>query len=252
MKNTEQDANSWLQIGAPFDLDQVPVLERAGKLLQTQLITGRHKPRAWYYDLDGDRSFKYVLKAPLTEEAIRQLVKTDIMKRRFGLIPTIKEVRSNALIFYNYAPIEPSCVEKKTSKLETDATVYVGDHFFVNIDRIDSAATLELLKILAFRKVVGTNDTCTRNIIHSGDKLYSIDDPFLNKTTANMFKTPLPGRQSYWYKDRLKKSQGVITYTLGEWRRLVTEMPPDEWITEEDKRFMLTRIAELEENEWAF
>lgn len=251
-KTDGKDSNAWLEISGPFDLDSVSQLQQERKLLQTQLLTGRHKPRAWYYDPSGDRSFPYVLKAPLTDDNIRQLVKSDIIKRLFGLIPIVKEILSNGIIFYNYVPVDISSIEIKTSKIETNVAVYTGDHAFLDINSLDSTGALELMKILAFRKVIGTNDTCNRNIIQYGDKIYSIDDPFLNKTTPLMFKSPVPARQIGWYKQQFEKMRGVINYTLGEWRRLVSEMSTSEWISAEDKRFMLARIAELCDNDWSF
>ena len=232
--------------------DDIEALDKAKKLLQTQLITGRHKPRVWYYDPDGDGSFPCCFKWPMTGEQVHQLVKADVVKRLFGLAPIVKESFGNGLVFFNAIPINRAHVERKTSKLETDVLIYVGDHYFLNYRLIDRKHVLELFKILAFRKVIGTNDTCARNIICCKDKLWSIDDPFLRKTTPNMFKKPLPVAEAQWYRERFASCRGSIMFALDEWRKLITDREEDEWITADDKKFMLERISELCNDEWKF
>jgi hypothetical protein len=111
-----------------------------------------------------------------------------------------------------------------TTKLETNVRVVVPgsvpgwDHSKVKED------PFAIMEALAFRKIVGTNDTCTRNFICCGGKVYSIDDPALNKTTPYMWKTQLVKPKAD-YEAALTAVWDRLTETFAKWRLLLADEP---------------------------
>ena len=76
--------------------------------------------------------------------------------------------------------IEPNDVIIKISKLEENTNICDGEHYYYNhkkFDNLNGDELFEIFKILLFRKIIGINDTCERNINYNNMKSFSIDDP---------------------------------------------------------------------------
>lgn len=172
-------------------------------LIQSQLITARTKPRVWYADLidvdnkDEDTSYGYILKGPLSKITLNKQLKSNNFKcELFGDEYESYECEFNNQLYIlsrNFIPIDPNLKEVRSSKLEDNVEIYNGEHYFLNITKpkFTDEEFLLLFKLLAFRKIIGTNDNCNRNFIHYDNQIYSIDDPILFKETDYMFKTKL-------------------------------------------------------------
>lgn len=167
------------------------------KLLQTQLVTGKYKPRVWFCN------DKYVLKGPITEEQYNQLELSDKLKQLFGL-KTVNTRKVNIegklyAVFNCLYEVDYSQFVVKSSKLETDVKIYNGDiHPIKNteLETYSPVIRLQLIKNLIFRKLIGTNDTCERNFIidPKGKFVASIDDPVLLVETPFLFKKQITNK----------------------------------------------------------
>ena len=174
------------------------------ELIQVQCITARYKPRTYFMKLKGSGvRYDYILKGPFrTQHEIDEILLSDKLKTLFDLnSPNSKQITFNGdgmfIVGSNWIDVnDPVETITRTTKLETNVTVYNGDISVYDSKRKLSSYSvnvqLELLKILFFRKMIGTNDTCARNIIVSELGVCSIDDPALfSYQTAFMWKVPV-------------------------------------------------------------
>lgn len=219
------------------------------KLIQTQLITGRHKVRVYYCSLDDGKNYNYILKGPfIKEDEMNCQLLSDVIKRK--LLSSNDSYSSKKVCYENgvyilsknLIEIDQNKVVLKSSKLEENVTVYDGNKYLYShelVNSLDDNELIELLKILAFRKIIGTNDTCVRNIIYFNKHLFTIDDPVLLKTTPFMFKIHFEKYESIYNKivdNNFKK----ITKFLNEWKTIIND---DVDIPSNVKSFMLNQIS---------
>ena len=191
-KSTSKPANEG-KVDDPLTATSINQL----KLLQVQLITAKHKPRVWFCN---DR---YVLKGPMTSEQCEQLELSDKLKALFQL----KTVNYRRLTLDGKLYLLSDCLYDvdynnfivKSSKLESNVNIYNGPIHGIDNSSIKSYLPhiqLDLLKNLAFRKLIGTNDTCERNIIIDPKLNFvaSIDDPVLLTDTPFIFKKQITNK----------------------------------------------------------
>lgn len=191
------------------------------KVIQTQLITSRYKPKTYFASLDGI-NYKYIVKGPYTDdEIIRRTLLSDELKKYFGLVScNAEEISINGfryIRFDNLIKIDKTKVIRKSSALEVDVDIYCGNKHFIEYSEVN----VDVLLILAFRKIIETNDTCPRNILKlNNDSYASIDDISFCKTThPTMFKKPLLRSYAAMYEDCLRDNWKLIEKRLRQWKR---------------------------------
>lgn len=227
------------------------------KLIQTQLITAKHKQRVYFCDIDKNGEFNYVIKGPYNDiDPIRSILLSDYVKKKLDLSSPFYDVAEYKGDYYmlcnNLIDINPDKVELKQSKLEK-SIVYCGDLYLFNhskLDSLNSNQIIELFKILVFRKAIGTNDTCERNILFYDNILSSIDDPMVFKETKYMFKTSLNEKLCRKYEMLLKENFKKIKEFINHFATIVTN---DNIIGANHKSFILKQLMYLlKRNNWIF
>lgn len=181
--------------------------ELTGNLIQTQLTTSKWKPTVYYYDKNNNNKYEYILKKKMKREEMEKCVDSDKIKKIIDLENLDIKVENNYLIMKNIITIDPNNTIVKQSKLENNVTIYNGEHYHYShkiLDSLTDDEAVQLFEILLFRKIIGTNDTCERNIIYVDNKFVSIDDPMLLKETDFMWKKPLNKDLVKKYKEKLK------------------------------------------------
>ena len=180
---------------APIEFKKKKDILNKHKYLQTQLITGRNKPKTYYYDYDDDGKYKFILKGQVSDTDYLRNKLSDSLKADLGLLSQNIRFVGNYMLSDNFINIDPSDYVVKTSKLEKDVKIFNGETYGATkelIDKLNDEECLEWFKCLAFRKIVGTNDTCFRNFLYINHHMITIDDPMLNDySTEYMFKTKL-------------------------------------------------------------
>lgn len=139
-----------------------------GKLIQTQLITAKWKPTVFYYDKNNNNKYEFILKKKMKRKEMEECINCGKMKKILNLPSLDTKIENENLIMKNLIKIEPNNIIKKTSKLETNVNIYNGEHYLYNHklqEKLNNDELIELFKLLLFRKIIGTNDTCERNII---------------------------------------------------------------------------------------
>jgi hypothetical protein len=189
--NTNQFSNQQLQI----NLSKI-------EHLQTQLITARNKPKTFYISLNS--RFSHILKFPLSQNDINKLILSDNIKQLFNLIPSnIQSIQvidfensSLGIIMTNFNnQIDPNNTIIKSSKLENEVMIYNGNHFHFewnDLYKLTHDEQIKYLKVLAFRYIIGTNDTNNRNILKIQNEIISIDDPVLYIPPKMVYRSPIP------------------------------------------------------------
>ena len=224
-------------------------------LLQTQLITARHKPRTWFCKWNSDE-YNKVLKGPMNEEDINELILSDKLKQKLGLV-SVHSQRvilddDEYLLMDNLITIDDSEFVMKTSKLETNVKIFNGDAHFLSdklIETYPPDIQLEILKNLIFRKIIGTNDTCSRNIIVNLETgvVASIDDPVLLHETPFVFKKQITNKHisNYYYsltnKFNVELEEFIIT--------IIETMNECEDVEDVVKNFIIEQANDFE---WQF
>ncbi len=212
------------------------ILGRNYKVIQTQLITGQYKSKVYYCSINENDKYEYILKGPfIKEDEMKAQILSDIIKQKLLIskLPNnsqssysskIVEIDGSSYILSNnFIPIDKDNVVIKSSKLEENVKIYNGNKYFYSHELLKSLTKneiIELLKILAFRKIIGTNDTCSRNIIYFNKHLYSIDDPVLLKNTNYMFKIHYEKYETEYNKVVFKYFD-EITKFLNEWDEII-------------------------------
>lgn len=226
-------------------------------LLQTQLITCKGKPRTFYLHHDTHYPYSHIVKGPFRKhEEVEELLLADKVKQlliNFSLnYEVLNASDGEYLMFRNLVRIDPSNTIVRNSRLETNVVTYNGDKGLFNhldIKRMDNLERLMLLRELMFRKVIGTNDTCPRNIVYTtvneGDDtittIASIDDPAKLIRTKLMWKTDVPKNTLDDYRSALREAFPRLRNELKRWRLIIR----DAKLFEEHKTFILARIDEL-------
>lgn len=228
------------------------------KLIQVQLITSlKHEQRVYFCDIDKNREFNYLIKGPYNNiETIRSILLSDYIKKKLDLSSAFYNVAEYRNDYYiicdNLIEIDPDKTEQKQSKIEKNI-VYNGDLHLFNHDKLDSLNAnqiIELFKILIFRKAIGTDDTCERNIIFYDGILSSIDDPMLFKETEYMFKKPLNEKLCKKYEILLGRNFKKIKEFINQFAAIITN---DAIINVNHKSFILKQLMNLlKRNNWIF
>ena len=228
-------------------------------LIQVQLITAKYKPRVYFCSINNGKMFDYVLKGPFKrkEDMEPQLLSDNIKCELLTYAPYDSRIVSYKkdiyLLSINLIPVTKNKVEIKSSKLESDAPIYSGEKFMFDHEKLDKLTTGEkenLLEILAFRKLIGTNDTCSRNIIYYDKLFYSIDDPVLLTQTDFIFKKPLCDQLKEKYEQILRENFSYVKTMLKKWDKVIYY---SENIPNNVKIFMRLRIVDLlHKNNWVF
>lgn len=228
------------------------------ELVQVQCITSRYKPRTFFMKMKSEKVYKYILKGPFVKvEDMNEIILSDELKVKFGLFsPKAKRVSFNGdnryLLSINYAlVIDPVETITRTTKLETNVKIFNGStSVYPNktpLTNFSNELQLEVLKCLAFRKIIGTNDTCQRNLVinESNGQCCSIDDPALFTQTACVWKKPITNQQmKNGFRTSLKNNWNEVVSFIGH---IVEVLDEDETIDEEQKEFMFDKCDELSE-----
>ena len=221
------------------------------KMLQTQLVTASYKPRVFYCSIDEGKRYDYILKGPfaskdemdpqlLSDEIKNELLTNPVYDSRIVSVDKMIYIMS-----LNLVPINPLETKKVSSKIEDDVYIHCGEKFLFawnQLDKLSEGEERQLLEALAYRKIVGTNDTCPRNIIHYKDKIYTIDDPVLLTETPYLFKVQMGEKTKFKLEKMIERNFKWIKETLKKWDNIVyySDVIPDEV-----KVFMRLRIVEL-------
>ena len=209
-------------------------------VVQIQPITGRAKARAWFATADNKK--QVVIKGPVKPTEAEAVMKTETLKRSLGLPHANVRVENSYIVadtlVGDYTTFPTKVV---TTKLEKEVTVIDCEKADMGIwDQAmlaEDGKTQNLLVALAFRKVVGANDTCNRNIVLSGETVYSVDDAAVEKETAHIWSKGLVKPKAA-YEAALTKHWDAVKATLESWK---SKVPADSYSAK--------RIAELSEQE---
>jgi hypothetical protein len=191
--------------------------------LQAQPITGRTKPRVWFATQEATGK-QVVIKGPVPLQERIQCMKSELLKQALGLPHTNMHSEGSFLIQDSLLDYKALATRVVTTKLEADVRVPVNGtvppwgHDMLS----DGEMAYKILEGLLFRKVAGTNDTCTRNFIVIGKTVYSIDDASLGVDTPLMWKLGLVKPRKA-YEAALDAAWYRLTETMARWRAALAE-----------------------------
>ena len=224
-----------------------------GNLIQTQLITSKWKSPVYYYDKNNNNKYEYILKKKMKRTAMEEYVNSDKIKKIIEIPNLNVKIENDNLVMKNLIKIDPNNVVVKTTKLENNVNIYNGDHYLYNhniLDKLNNDELTQLFEILLFRKIIGTNDTCERNIIYINNKLTSIDDPMLFKETEFMWKKPLNKELKSKYKGKLKNIFENIQDFI---KNAELKIKESKELSKNEKDFMLKQLNIYNDlNNWKF
>lgn len=227
------------------------------KVIQTQLITSKYKQHVYFADVNRDGLYSHVLKGPYkTKHDIDNLILSDKLKQLANLnslnVEIVEYQHQIFALMNNFIQIHYDLVLERSSKLETNVLIYDGPLYELdlkNLPKLSSERIVELLKILAFRKIIGTNDTCNRNILDYNNQFVSIDDPVLLDETNFMFKKAINITQANLFRKVLRKHFDNIYNWLEQFGTNIESFEMDLVY----KTFMLDKVAEfMEFDNWKF
>ncbi len=211
-------------------------------LLQAQCVT-KNKPRVFLGKLAETESVKAV-KGPLRADNANKLLVSQKLKDIFDLPSPNSRVfpceGANGIFVMSdcvglMEPYDVNKTRKQTTRVEIDAILSNNPIEFWDHSRISDSSeegrklSLSFLLQLAFRKVVGTNDTHPKNFIIDRPQniVISIDDAAYFKDTKFMFKSNLKQKHSE-YEAVLTLHWTSIIATLSTWVHQLENLTADE------------------------
>lgn len=169
-----------------------------------------------YYARDEDWN-PVVLKGPLSTEEIQALLITERFKELLGLPRTNVRWNDNNTVvsdcLYDYSLSESHICKsgidkgKRLSNIKLKAWRH---------DITDRTAVRSFLKALAFRIMIGTDDTVPRNFIVIGQTVYSIDDPAWEEEPKHLWKVKT---HSEHYNTLLDENWEWVIAFLNAWKQ---------------------------------
>ena len=192
--------------------------------LQTQLLTGRSKPRVWFGTYNGKQ---VVVKGPVAKKESKGVLKTQKIKECLGLPHTNAHMDGDYLVFDSLIDYKKLPTRIVTSKIETNVKVPVMTSVGAWEKSMMEKEELvkQLLVGLLFRKVVGTNDTCARNFMVVENVVYSIDDAALDLTTSHMWKMKASMKASVEYVKAMNTHWDYLVNIIEDWETKLSEYP---------------------------
>lgn len=188
-------------------------------VLQAQLVTAKGKPRTWFATKCGQQ---YVIKGPLSEQERKECMMTQRLKEVLGLPHTDMREEGDFLVqrcIRDYTAL-PTVVQN--SKWEKGIRVPVfGAWEWKDAYATNPKVTQSMLEALLFRKIAGTNDTCSHNFIVDGCTVYSIDDRALGKRTRFMWKKALV--DPVLWQDLQRAHWPALLVTMDHWLQCLPE-----------------------------
>jgi len=208
------------------------------EVLQAQCITSKGKPKVLFFRDNSLSSEIFVAKGPCPPSVLVQNLASQRLKVLLGLPHIFMEKR---VMDAEHPPLlgqqpgwylvsELAGIEKKefsfdnfqlrTTKLEenvrisTNSICHWKDEFLLEGSR---ELIVSCLLALAFRKCIGTNDTCARNLLIVDASVLSIDDPALFSSTPFIWKKVVNGKLSKQFKEVLSHYWEDVRKELGQW-----------------------------------
>lgn len=168
-----------------------------------------------YYVRDSDYN-PLVLKGPLESKEIVALLESERVKTLLGLPRTnVRKYKDNYILsdcLYEYDP-----TDFHICKMKIDKGKKISNIKLKGWEHKETNTTLErsFLKALAFRLIVGTDDTVPRNFIVIEDTVYSIDDPAWNVEPKQLWKIKT---HKEMYTDMLDRNWEWVQTFLVDWK----------------------------------
>ncbi len=189
-------------------------------ILQAQALTGRNKARVWFATApDG---LQVVIKGPVPATEMRAVEKSENFKKLLGLPHANLRVEGKYLVWNSLVDYTKLPTKIMTTKLETDIRVPAENISHWTASMLRTEMERGMLEALLFRKIVGTNDTCDRNLLVVDNKVYSIDDASLCKDTPYMWKKGLIKPKAA-YEAALERHWTHMETTIATWKTLLHE-----------------------------
>lgn len=203
--------------------------------LQAQARTGRGKPRVWFVSSTETTAKQQVVKGPVDARERDACLTSQRYKELLGLPHTNMALESHAGHDYlvqdsliDYTSLETRVVStpyEKNVRVPILEHIMPWDHTYLK----DASIAIQILEALLFRKVVGAHDTCVQNFMviastpktPKTQKVYSIDDAALQKTTTYMWKSPLEPDIANQFKQALDQCWEHLQATMDRWSSLL-------------------------------
>lgn len=203
-----------------MDSSLPPILQDYTHVLQAQLITSKNNPRTWFATKDGRQ---YVIKGPLGKDEREQCLRSQRLKEILGIPHTYMREEGEFLIqncIRDYTKL-PTLIQSSRWEKNVRVPVFGSWEWKDNIlTQPEKYGILlqSLMEGLLFRKIVGTNDTCSHNFVIWNNIVYSIDDRFLEKRTRYMWKKATTNSTYAYLMNQMWPS---LQMTMERWSHLL-------------------------------
>jgi len=183
-------------------------------MLQVAPRTGPEKVRV-YYARDENHN-PIILKGPLQDDEINAMLETERIKKLLDLPRTNVRVEDDNFIvsdcLYDYdfkdSHICASGIDKGQRLSNIKLKMWKHEFEGKILER-------SFLKALAFRLIVGTDDTVPRNFIVIDNTVYSVDDPAWKKEPLMIWKVKSHSKK---YTDMLDTHWEWVQAFLEDWK----------------------------------
>jgi len=202
-------------------------------LLQAQLRTSSRKPFVWYAT-DSRTDQQVVIKGPVSAAEAAAVEHTEALKARLGLPNTFLRTESHdsgggssalflvwrSLLDYRTLATRVAAQGRGRNRHPVVVPTNTANKPWRWHNRMlgDPALTRSLMEALLFRKLVGTDDTCQRNLMIVGSTVYSIDDAARQTPSPLMWKMPM---RAALFGAALDRVWPRVAETVSQWRPLV-------------------------------
>lgn len=196
------------------------ILQGYTQVLQAQLITAKGNPRTWFATR---HDHQYVIKGPISELERAQCLRSQQLKEILGIPHTYMREEGAFLIQNCIRDYTKLPTRVQSSRWEKNVRVPVFGAWEWKEEMLAQSEKYEILlqslmEGLLFRKIVGTNDTCSHNFVIWKNIAYSIDDRSLEKRTRYMWKKATTNPA---YACLMERAWPVLQLTMERWSHLL-------------------------------
>lgn len=234
-------------------------IDRKAKLLLIESKVDENHPKTYFCSLNDGKRYDRILIGPFENESeVDMQIMSDLIKQKLLSLTSsysskkVSYKNQICILATNNIQIDKNNILTQTSDSEENMQIYTGSRYLfshASVGSLSSNEIVELLKILAFRKIIGTNKTCDKNIIHFNKHLYTINDPVLLLETPYMFESHLD-KFDKDYEQMLSNNFKKVPCFLNGWKMIIRNAQD---IPDNVKSFMFMQISNLSiKNNWKF
>jgi len=163
---------------------------------RAQPLTARYKAPVWVGTEQGTLA-KIVVKGPMKEQELKNQMLTERIRKICYMPSTgMRIYQDKFIVSRSLYEFDLTQTYLRSTEFEDDIPLLLVRPEMWKDDYLDDpkaqSLVIDMFLTLAFRRAVGSNDTCDRNLVVADDHVYSVDDAYVRELdlAKHLWKKP--------------------------------------------------------------